>query len=282
MKNLLVCTDGSNYSEQACRYAALLTKKTGAHIKALYVSDLRQFEIPALADLSGSLGIQPYDALINQLQEVEKLKSQFVGEQATKIFDEEGLSEQVTFHNETGLLVDEIKDYAASADMIVIGKRGENANFASEHLGSMLERVVRSAKVPCLVTNREFKPIKRVAIAYDGGESSRKALEYICSESGLFRSMELHLLVCVEGRDEDVAADRLSEAEGILRRAEFEPKCEILSGVVESAIAEYVEEAGIDLLVVGAYGHSRIRELLIGSTTTELMRRCHVPLLCFR
>jgi nucleotide-binding universal stress UspA family protein len=282
MKNLLVCTDGSHYAEEACRYAAFVAKQTTARIKVLYVTDLRQFEIPAVADLSGSLGIQPYDGLIAQLQEVEKMKSQFVNEQALKIFEEEGLGEQVEFIHETGLLVDEIKDYAAAADLIILGKRGENADFASEHLGSMLERVVRSAKVPCLVTNRAFKAFEKVAVAYDGSKSSRKALEFLCSESSLFRSMDIHVLVCVEGSNEDVAADRIADAEGILRACGYDPNCEMLSGVVESAIAEYVEEAKIDLLVLGAYGHSRIRELLIGSTTTELMRRCHVPLLCFR
>ncbi len=56
----------------------------------------------------------------------------------------------------------------------------------------------------------------------------------------------------------------------------------MLSGEVETAIAEYVNNTQINLLVAGAYGHSRIRELLIGSTTTELLRRCRVPLLCFR
>ncbi|MFT5837326.1 MAG: nucleotide-binding universal stress UspA family protein [Candidatus Azotimanducaceae bacterium] len=56
----------------------------------------------------------------------------------------------------------------------------------------------------------------------------------------------------------------------------------MLTGEVETAIADYVKHAHMDLLILGAYGHSRIRELLIGSTTTDLLRRCHVPVLCFR
>ena len=60
MKKILLCTDGSSYAEECCRYGAWLAKQTGAAIDLLYVTDLRQFEIPAVADLSGSLGIQPY------------------------------------------------------------------------------------------------------------------------------------------------------------------------------------------------------------------------------
>ena len=63
MKNLLICTDGSNYSQQCCLYGAWLAKQMGANVELLYVSDLRQFEVPAVADLSGSLGIQPYEGM---------------------------------------------------------------------------------------------------------------------------------------------------------------------------------------------------------------------------
>jgi len=38
----------------------------------------------------------------------------------------------------------------------------------------------------------------------------------------------------------------------------------------------------IDLLLMGAYGHSRIRNLIIGSTTTSMIRSCKIPVLLFR
>lgn len=281
MNKLLVCTDGSQYSQVACQYAAWLAKMENASILALYVTDLRLFEVPAVADLSGSLGIQPFEGMIAQLQEVEKVKAQFVEEQALSIFQEQGVGEQAEFKHETGLLVDVVKDSADSFDLVVLGKRGENANFATEHLGSMLERVVRAVETPCFVSNREFSKIKNIAIAYDGSESCGKAIDYIVSQSGL-HSMHVHVLSCVEGHKEDLASQRLAEVENRFEAAGVEGTYQILNGVVETAIAEYVEDSLIDLLVLGAYGHSRIRELLIGSTTTELLRSCHVPVFCFR
>ncbi|TZG31610.1 universal stress protein, partial [Halomonas eurihalina] len=44
----------------------------------------------------------------------------------------------------------------------------------------------------------------------------------------------------------------------------------------------YQEEQNIDLLVMGAYGHSRIRHLLVGSTTTVMLQRAEVPVLLLR
>ncbi|MFP4070366.1 MAG: universal stress protein [Verrucomicrobiota bacterium] len=281
MKKILVCTDGSNYSEECCKYGAWIARETGAAVDVLYVSDLRQFEVPAVADLSGSLGIQPFEGMIAQLQEVEKHKSAFVEEHAMKIFETEGLSERAKFHHETGMLVDEIHDYAKDVDLILLGKRGENVNFATEHLGSMLERVLRAAKKPCLVTSRQFKAIDHVAIAYDGGKHCRKALEFIIGDE-LFKAVELHVITVAEGGGEGKATDLLADAEKTLNAGGLYPACQVLNGEVETAIAEYVKHHKVNLLIAGAYGHSRIRELIIGSTTTELIRRCHVPVLCFR
>ena len=282
MKNILICTDGSTYSEQACHYAAWLHAQTGAALSVLYVSDLRQFEIPAVADFSGSLGIQPFEGMVSQLHEVEEIKANFVKEHALETLKQAGVpAEAITFHHETGLLVDLISDYSDVADLILLGKRGENANFATEHLGSMLERVLRSVEVPTLVTNRTFKPVEKVAIAYDGGESCRKALDFLAGQA-VVKKLELHLIVCVEGHKEDLATQRIEEAEARLHQAGLYPTCQVLTGEVETAIADYVEDGVIDVLVLGAYGHSRIREFLIGSTTTELLRRCRVPVLCFR
>jgi len=282
MKNILICTDGSNYAHEACLYGAWLSQQTKVAISVLYVTDLRQFEIPAVADFSGSLGIQPFEGMISQLHEVEEIKANFVKEHALKTLKDAGVAEDtITFHHETGLLVEVMSDYADVADLVLLGKRGENVNFATEHLGSMLERVLRSVDQPCLVTNRKFKAFDKLAIAYDGGESCQKALDFIATNEP-FRSMDLHLVVCVEGHKEDQASERLKEAESKMHKAGLDPHCQILAGEVETSIADYVEHFEIDLLLLGAYGHSRIREFLIGSTTTELLRRCRVPVLCFR
>lgn len=50
----------------------------------------------------------------------------------------------------------------------------------------------------------------------------------------------------------------------------------------DAVIAGTVENEGINLLVIGAYGHSRIRSFVIGSTTTEMIRSCKVPVMLFR
>jgi nucleotide-binding universal stress UspA family protein len=102
------------------------------------------------------------------------------------------------------------------------------------------------------------------------------------SKVELFRAFNLQVIVVNEGRHEDKAAELLAGAKVMMNRLSLYPACQILNGVAETAIADYVKHTKVDLLVAGAYVHTRIRELLIGSTTTALLRNCHVPVLCFR
>ena len=66
------------------------------------------------------------------------------------------------------------------------------------------------------------------------------------------------------------------------KRQGIEAETSILSGQPETALAKLVEEAQFDMLVMGAYGHSRIRSLIIGSTTTAMIRACKVPVVLMR
>jgi nucleotide-binding universal stress UspA family protein len=280
MQSLLVCTDGSSYARVCCEYAAWLSKRTGASIEALYVTDLRQFEVPLIADLSEGLGIQPYQAILGQLQDLESKKAKVILDDAAKVFDSAGLGGKVKTTHKTGMLVDCLSDYEHDEELVMLGKRGENANFATEHLGSTMERVVRASNRPCLVTSRSFSKPQRILVAYDGGESCQKAVDFIAG-SRMFRGMDVHI-VTVVSQSEDDALKHLRAAEKTMRVGSFSPVCQMLHGDTEEAISSYVATNEIGLLVMGAYGHSRIRYLIIGSTTTEMIRTCKVPVFLFR
>lgn len=284
MKRLLLCTDGSAYASVASRYAAWAAGRTGARIDVLYVSSLRDYEAPFLMDLGASLGASPYTAVMGQLDEIEKHKAAMVEQYTRKQFDDAGLQTEVDFHHETGLLVDVVEDFENGphgSELIVLGKRGENALGASGHLGHNMERVVRASRKPCLVTNREYREIERVAFAYDGGESCRKALEWM-TRSDMLKNLDLHVVCVGEGHGEGKASHHLAEAEQVLKAAEIPHTAQVLTGDVEDMIEGYVNDNAADLLVMGAYGHSRIRQLIIGSTTSQLLQRCRIPVLLFR
>lgn len=282
MRKFLVCTDGSQYSRVCCEYAAWLAARVRAEVHIIYVTDLRRFEMPFITDLSGSLGIQPYQGMIGQLKEIEEQKAEAIKADTMKIFERVEPELKTVFHHRTGLLVDLLEEMEEGCDLVMMGKRGESAEAAVEHLGSTMERVVRASGKPCLVTSRSFREIRKLLVAFDGGKSCRKAVEFLAKTSA-FSGLELHVVVVAEDSGEENAGLRqLQESEAHLKDAGYRLNCQMLHGTPEDQIAEYVGKQAIDLLVMGAYGHSRIRHLLIGSTTTEMIRRCRIPVLLFR
>ena len=79
------------------------------------------------------------------------------------------------------------------------------------------------------------------------------------------------------------AADSdIDEARQSLAAAGFDAETELVAGEPEDVLPALVKAQGAALLVMGAYGHSRIRHLIVGSTTTTLLRVSDVPVLILR
>ena len=139
--------------------------------------------------------------------------------------------------------------------------------------------MARTSEKPLFVASRAFKDIQRVLIAFDGGRSVARAIDMMTSTTA-YQGLEIELLAV--GLTPDAMKKRLSDAETRLRDACYTVTVKQVSGIAEEVIAKEVNEQQYDLLLMGAYGHSRIRNLLIGSTTTEMLRLCQIPVVLFR
>jgi nucleotide-binding universal stress UspA family protein len=84
------------------------------------------------------------------------------------------------------------------------------------------------------------------------------------------------------GADTAEAQEQLAAAAELLRVAGFAVQTKLLPGEPEQALPELLSTQGAALLVMGAYGHSRIRQLIVGSTTTTLLRLSELPVLILR
>ena len=286
MKKILLCTDGSAYAQVSYEYAAWLAQRSSFEIEVLYVTDRRGEQAVQTPDFSGSIGINSYQQLLSELVELERARAKvnhqrakIILQEAQKFFSDRGI-QNVKLTHETGFLVDLFHKLEKGSDLVILGKRGENANFATEHLGSNLERIVRSSHKPCLVTPREFQPINRVLLAYDSSKSCQKALQYLTKFS-VFKDLELHIIT-VDKRNTEKAQKHLASAQEIMEQAGYKPICQLLQGTPEPEMEKYVATKNIDFLIMGAYGHSRIRRLIIGSSTAQMLRSSHIPVLLFR
>jgi nucleotide-binding universal stress UspA family protein len=284
MAKILACTDGSIYAESILDHAAWAsTRMGGASVRVLHVLDRATAELPV--DRSGALGVDASEELLRELAAVDEARGKVSLRRARALLTAAearlkaaGVAD-VALTQRHGALVDTVVEFEAEADLLVVGKRGEAANFAVGHLGANLERVLRASILPVLVASRAFKPIQRFAIAYDGGPAAMKVVDYAVRTASL-DGLECDLLTVAT--DAVTGQAMLEKPAKLLAEAGKRATAKVLHGEAETAIAAHVAEAGIDLLVMGAYGHGRLRNMIVGSTTTALLRSCKIPVLVFR
>ncbi len=284
MTHLLACTDGSLYAPSLYQHSAWAAARLGTGVKVLHVLDPRR-GLAHGADLTGAIGFNASAELTEELVKLEeaqarvaRLKGKAILEDAAAQLRAAGIHQLETLQRH-GTLVETLEELEPAAELVALGKRGEHCDFARGHLGSEVERVIRTSVRPVLVVSRAFKPIERFLIAYDGGPSVLKAVEFVL-ESPLLRGLECHILRA--GKVDDTARYYLEETVQRLRAAGYEVNGRAIGGPAAEVISSYVKEHGVDLLVMGAYGHSPIRQFILGSTTTTMVRTCQIPVLMFR
>ncbi|KPP83919.1 MAG: universal stress protein family protein [Rhodobacteraceae bacterium HLUCCA08] len=280
---IIALVDGSIYSESVCHHAAWIAERTQAPVELIHVLGRR--EAPGKTDLSGAIRLGARTRLMEELAELDAQRAKLVShrgrailEDARAIVDRDGVTE-ITTRLRQGDVVEAIGEIEGDARVIVVGKRGEAADFAKGHLGSNLERIVRAAHRPVFVAARAFKPIDSVLVAYDGGASAMKAVDHI-SRSPLFAG--LAVTVATVGTETPEIRKGLADAQALLKAAGIDAETRIVAGQPETELGKLVDEGGFGMVVMGAYGHSRIRSLVIGSTTTEMVRSCKVPVVLMR
>ena len=278
---LMTLIDGSNYAASVCDHSAWVVDNTGAEVVLIHVLDHKDTS-NSTDNLSGSIGLGARTELLEELAELDAQKARLaqkcgraILEDAKSRLTDAGVN-IVSSQLRHGEIVETVEDF--EADLIVIGKGGEASDLNKLHLGSNLERVVRSSHKPVLVAARDFRPIKSALVAFDGGNSVKLAIDYMV-EHPAFNNIECTLLAVNAQGD---TAEQLEQAANRLRSAGYSMTTQVESGQVENIIARAIENESHDLLIMGAYGHSRIRNMIIGSTTTEMVRACQVPVLMFR
>ncbi len=284
MNKILALVDGSGYAQSVCDHAGWAAARTNAELKFCHVMKSRSASSDN-TDLSGSIGLGARSALLEELADIDRQKANLLKKRGRVILDDAAKRAadmgalKVSDTLRHGRFIESVAELEVDADLVVVGKRGETSHIDMDHLGSNLERVVRSIKKPVLVASRQFREIKRVLIAFDGGQSVRKAIEHIVTGS-ILQGLEVQLVQVADKKSASTAA--IEQACAALQSSGLSASYSLVAGQPEHAIGTTVETDGIDLLIMGAYGHSRIRNLIIGSTTTQMVQNCKVPILLFR
>ncbi|MGI2128332.1 universal stress protein [Shewanella oncorhynchi] len=284
MTNVIACIDGSKVTLAVCDASGWAAQQLDASVTLLHVLDKSAY--PIESDLSGNIGLGTREHLLNEMVELEARRGKLALEQGKYMLQDAKIrvvekqpSRMIATLQRHGDLVETLLEQESHARLVVMGRQGEQHQDQTQAIGSHLENVIRTLKQPILVVMDEFTAPKRFMIAYDGSVTARKALDRVVS-SPLLKGLECHLVMVSD--DQSQATAELALVAESLIVADFNVVTTVCQGEVQTALEIYQLEHQIDLMVMGAYGHSRIREFFVGSNTTRMISKSHIPLLLLR
>lgn len=278
IKTILVGIDGSEHARTATRYALWLAERLHGTVTALHVVDVVSIEGSFLHDLSGSLGFEPYLDLSSKMRDVLQERGQALLDAFAREAAERGVRAETVLG--MGIVANEIAELARTADLVVIGRRGLNERFAAGLLGGTAENATRRSPKPVFSVPLVFRECTRPLLAYDGSERAAAAMQ---QAADFCATLKLPLTVLAVCRDSERGRRVIAEATAYLQPYELRAHFELdPAGNAPERIAEFIREHDHDLLFIGAYGHSRIIELVLGSTTEYVLRNADCPVFLHR
>ncbi|MBU2954316.1 universal stress protein [Marinobacter sp. F3R08] len=283
MLQVVACIDGSQAAPAVCDYAAWASKHMETPMMLLHVLDKERY--PTEPDLAGSIGLGSREQLLEDLAGLDRKRAKlalehghYMLDEAEKRVSEAGVS-NVVQRQRHGDLTESLLALENQTRLLVMGLHGESSSERESHIGSQLETVIRSMHRPILLVPDEYTQPRSAMLAFDGSATAFKGVELLAG-SPVLKGMPLHLVMI--GADTSDRWEQLKKAENMLSGLESEITLAIRAGDVEPALHAYQEEHDIDILVMGAYGHSRIRQFLVGSTTTTMLKTAQKPLVILR
>ena len=277
MNRVIACIDSSPCIEAVAEAAAWVAKQTQRELVLLQILDY----YPAsyhLGEISGVIGFESNAMLLKELAELEQQQSALALDYSNNLLKH--ISELIekrygltsTKIQEKGDFLEQSFNILKENDVVIIGRVGERAVEKNKPIGSNVENFIRGANCTVITVGEHFEAPRRFIFAYEYSPTCQKMLQRI-AQSDLLKTLQCHLLYVGDH------PEMLTEPEKYLKDAGIEVVPVYRYGDVAQNILEYQAEHKIQLIVLGAFIHSKIHQFFLGSITTTIFRNANVPLL---
>ncbi|CAN7795365.1 universal stress protein [Caballeronia sp. LjRoot34] len=273
-KSIVVQLDTSERAHSRLKYAVQFAKQFNAHLSGVFSTfspDPRSFYV-----MAGSAEYFESHRTFRQ-ERHDALERIFLAE-----ILREGISGQWVDRNEYAS--DAIPRYARYADLVIAGQDDPNdpESFIADHFP---ETLVLSAGRPVL-----FIPYvgvfptlgENVMVAWNG---SREATRAVHDALPLLQRANRTTIVMLNDPKDESRGSRIPGADIALMLARHGIKAEVaeLDGIDDVPLGDVLlsraSQLNVDLVVMGAYGHSRWQELIMGGATRSMLESMTVPVL---
>jgi nucleotide-binding universal stress UspA family protein len=283
MKKIMTCVDGSAMTVAVTDAAIWASKKLDKPICFLHTLEKEQQH--GADDYSGAIGLGARSALLEEMTKLDEQRGKVALQLGKALLAtaankaESAGVKAVEMIQRHGDIVESINDLQDQIRLIVIGRSGQGHNDNFKSLGSHIETLLRKASDPVLIVPAEFKQPAAFMVAYDGRETADNALQKVI-DGGLLHGLHCHL-VSVQNNEPHLK-DKLDAAKKRLQDKGFTVTAAFVEGDIHQSLMEYKTTNNVDLLVIGAFAHSKLRQFFVGSNTIKMLERCDVPLIVLR
>jgi nucleotide-binding universal stress UspA family protein len=283
MTKIITCIDGSAITRDVTEAAIWASKKLDKSIS--FVHTLEKNHQTNAGDYTGAIGLGARTALLEEMTKLDEQRNK------VKLILADELLSSVASHAKTsgvehfelikrhGDVLDTIIDFKDDTRLIVVGQSGTGHSDNFSAMGSHIETLVRSATQPILLIPEKFKHPKSFMIAYDGRETADKALQQVI-DGGLLHGLHCHL-VSIKNNEKNLE-EKFHNAQHKLTSMGFEVSASFLEGTIFDALMQYKDQNNIDLIVMGAFGHSKLRQFFVGSNTIKMLENSNVPIIVLK
>jgi nucleotide-binding universal stress UspA family protein len=290
---ILIPVDGSTHSKRAAEHGLGLARRFGGDAHLLTVVDIQ-----AAAGPFDAGGVD--DSFVGRLESDGQARL----EEVQADLETEGLALETAVLR--GSPARMIKEYADDHDgsLLVMGTQGRTG-LERYVVGSVTERVVRSADPPVLTVRAADEPEDRavtdydeILVATDGSDHAAAAVEHAVDIAGQFDArihavnvvdvaaiaqspsvtVPTDLVETLASAGEEATADVASTA----REAGLAATTTVRKGSPRDELLAYADENDIGLIVMGTAGRTGLDRYLLGSTTEGVLRRAKAPVLAVR
>ena len=271
VKDVVVNLSGAGPQDFAADYAISVAKAFGAHVTGIaFVYE------PIIPDTV--LGGIPTDLIEVQREENTKAANAAAGRfeaaakkagvsAATRILD-------ATFGGAATLFA----RIARRFDIAVVGQ-AQREHGVSEEL--MIEGALFESGRPVIVVpyiQKAGLTLERVLVCWDGGRTAARAIGDAMPLLEHAKAVDL-VIVAEERKNDEITGANMSEhlaRHGIAVNVKRIAKGDLS---IEDVILSYAADSGADFMVMGGYGHSRLREFILGGATRGILASMTVPVL---
>ncbi|MBE0429161.1 MAG: universal stress protein [Thermoleophilia bacterium] len=267
LETILLCTDGSEYSQGAVREAISLAGKCSSRLMVMTAIEVNP----------------EYAAAAPQLAEKEEVRAREIVDAVKGAAASAGVDCETEVRMGEApwrIIVEEAKKHRA--ELIVMGRRGRTG-LVRVAMGSVTARVIGHAACDVLVVPKDAGVDYRIIMAATDGSSYgetavAEALKMAAKCGGRL------IIISVAASDSNIEDAEKSVAGGasMAAAAGIEAETMTASGKAHRRIVAAAEEKNADLIVIGCHGRTGLASLLMGSVTEQVIghARCAVLVAC--